>query len=70
LTSVMWALARLAMNVSPAGGMTRSAVPITAHDGMVFQAGAPDGSLSVLAASGPPSRSAAEERLPRQLPCR
>ena len=32
--------------------MTLSAVPITAHDGTVFQAGAPDGSDSVLAASG------------------
>ena len=38
LTSVMWAPARWAMNVSSAGGMTWSAVPITAQDGMVFQA--------------------------------
>jgi hypothetical protein len=51
-TSVMWAPARLAMKVSSAGGMTRSAVPITAHDGMVFQAGTPDGSLNALAVSG------------------
>jgi hypothetical protein len=40
------------MNRSKAGGMTLSAVPITAHDGMVFQAGVPEGSDSVLAASG------------------
>ena len=39
LTSVMWAPARRAMNVSSAGGMTWSAVPITAQDGIVFQAG-------------------------------
>ena len=32
--------------------MTLSAVPITAQDGMVFQAGFPEGSDSVLAASG------------------
>ena len=29
------------MNVSSAGGMIWSAVPITAQDGMVFQAGGP-----------------------------
>src|ERR1700722_11175037 len=52
LTLVMWALARLAMNSSKAGGMTLSAVPITAHDGTIFQAGVPEGSDSVLAASG------------------
>jgi hypothetical protein len=52
LTSVMWAPARWAMDCSKAGGMTLSAVPITAHDGMVFQAGVPEGSPSVLAASG------------------
>ena len=51
-TSVMWAPARLAMKVSSAGGITRSAVPITAHDGMVFQAGAPDGSPKALAGRG------------------
>src|SRR4029453_15148735 len=39
LTSVMGAPARWAMNVSSAGGMTRPPVPITAQDGMVFQAG-------------------------------
>src|SRR5258708_37588452 len=52
LTSVMWAPARWAMDCSKAGGMTLSAVPMTAQDGMVFQAGVPDGSPSVLAASG------------------
>ena len=52
LTSVMWAPARLAMNVSSAGGMTWSPVPITAQDGMVFQAGGPDGSVNALAVSG------------------
>src|SRR5258708_10654594 len=52
LTSVMRAPARWAMDCSKAGGMTLSAVPITAHDGIVFQAGVPDGSPSVLAASG------------------
>jgi hypothetical protein len=54
-TSVMWALACWAMNVSPAGGMTRSAVPILAKYGMVFQAGTPDGSLKALPASGRPA---------------
>src|SRR5207342_2792805 len=43
---------RLAMNVSSAGGMTWSPVPITAQDGMVFQAGGPDGSVNALAVSG------------------
>src|SRR5260221_13212540 len=52
LTSVMRAPARWAMDCSKAGGMTLSAVPMTAHDGMVFQAGVPDGSPGVLAASG------------------
>ena len=52
LTSVMWAPARWAMKVSTAGGMTMSAVPTTAQDGIVLQAGGPDGSTSVLAASG------------------
>ena len=51
-TSVMRAPARLAMNVSSAGGMTRSPDPTTAHDGMVFQAGGPDGPVNALAVSG------------------
>ena len=37
LTPVMRAPARLAMIASSAGGMTWSAVPITAQDGMVRQ---------------------------------
>src|SRR5690348_13897320 len=41
-TSVMWACARLAMASCNAGGMAWSAVPTTAQDGMVFQAGTPD----------------------------
>ena len=40
------------MDCSKAGGMTLSAVLITAQDGMAFQAGVPEGSDSVLAASG------------------
>ena len=52
LTSVMWAPARWAMNVWLAAGMTWSAVPITAQDGMVFQAGVPNVAASALAASG------------------
>jgi hypothetical protein len=52
LTSVMWAPARVAMKVRSAGGMTRSAVPTTAQDGMLFQAGGPEGWPRVLAASG------------------
>ena len=52
LTSVMWAPARWAMNVWLAAGMTWSAVPITAQDGMVFQAGVPNVAANALAASG------------------
>jgi hypothetical protein len=52
LTSVTRAPARWAMNVSSAGGITRSPVPITAHDGIVFQAGGPDGPVNALAVSG------------------
>src|SRR5262245_10502061 len=51
-TSVMRAPARLAINVWFATGMTWSAVPITAQDGMVFQAGGPNVAASALAASG------------------
>src|SRR5690242_16836394 len=51
-TVVMRAPAFWAMDFSKAGGMTLSAVPITAQDGRVFQAGGPDGSDSVLAVSG------------------
>src|SRR5215471_21213373 len=51
LTSVMWASARWAMKVSSAGGMTWSAVPTTAQDGVVLQAGGPDGSVAAMAAA-------------------
>src|SRR6516225_12363318 len=51
-TSVTWAPARWAMNSCSAGERTLSAVPITSQDGMVFQAGGPEGSCPVLAASG------------------
>jgi hypothetical protein len=52
LTMVMWAPARWAMNLWLAGGMTWSAVPITAQDGMVFSAGGPNVAVSALAVSG------------------
>src|SRR5262249_14033177 len=52
LTSVIWAPARWAMNVSSAGGMTWSAVPVTAHDGMVFQARGRCGWVAARAAGG------------------
>src|SRR5208282_4698136 len=51
-TSVMCACARVAMNSCSAGGMTWSWVPTTAQDGMVCQAGVPEGSVSVPVASG------------------
>src|ERR1700755_1170306 len=51
-TSVMWAWARLAMASCNAGGMAWSAVPTTAQDGMVFQAGTPDGWVRAIVASG------------------
>lgn len=44
--------ARFAMKVSNAGGMTLSAVPTTAHDGIVLQAGVLETSVAALAASG------------------
>ena len=40
-TSVMWACACRAMASCTAGRMTRSAVPTTAQEGMIFQAGTP-----------------------------
>ena len=42
----MWACACSAMASSSAGGMAWSAVPITAQDGMVCQAGTPEGWVS------------------------
>ena len=41
-TWFMWALMRWAMNIWANGGMTLSTVPMRYHDGIVFQAGAPD----------------------------
>ena len=52
LISVTVACARWAMNSCAAGGIAWSAVPITAQLGMLVQAGGPDRSSSVLAASG------------------
>src|SRR5215469_1507809 len=49
---VMRACARWAMNNCSAGVMTWSLVPITAQDGMVFQAGTLDLSIKALVASG------------------
>ena len=45
---VMWAPACFAMSSWPASGMALSAVPTTAHDGIVFHAGGPDLSVSAL----------------------
>src|SRR5690242_16368798 len=50
--SVMRACAFSAMASCNAGGMAWSAVPTTAQDGMVFQAGAPDGWVRAIVASG------------------
>src|ERR1700746_1214547 len=52
LISVMCAPALWAMSSCSASGITWSAVPIMAQDGMDFHAGVPEGSVSVLAASG------------------
>src|SRR5436189_242213 len=49
---VMWACARRAMASSSAGGMAWSAVPITAQDGIVFQAGTPDFWVSARGVAG------------------
>src|SRR5579862_9577034 len=51
-TSVMWACAFSAMASCNAGVMAWSAVPTTAQDGMVFQAGTPDGWVRAMVASG------------------
>ena len=53
LTYLMCEPARLAMATSSAGGMTWSAVPMSAHDGMVRQAGTPDFSDPALERDGP-----------------
>src|SRR5271165_667776 len=52
LISVTCAPALRAMLSCSASGITWSAVPMTAQDGMDFHAGVPEGSVSVLAASG------------------
>jgi hypothetical protein len=44
LTLVMRAPARLDISSSNAGGITLSNVPMRDHDGIVFQAGVPEGS--------------------------
>ena len=49
----MRACARWAMNSCNAGGMAWSAVPTTAQDGIVFQAGTPLCWVSAIVASGP-----------------
>ena len=51
-TTVMRACACLAMAICTAGRITWSAVPTTAQDGMVFQAGTPDFWLSAMVDSG------------------
>src|SRR5882724_2598467 len=50
--SVMRACAFSAMASCNAGGIAWSAVPTTAQDGMVFQAGTPDGWVRAIVASG------------------
>jgi hypothetical protein len=52
LISVTWAWARLDMNSCSAGGITWSAVPISDQDGIVCQAGTPEGSEPALSAMG------------------
>ncbi len=44
-TALMWAPARLAIDRCTLGGRTWSSVPISYHDGMLFQAGTVDGSV-------------------------
>src|SRR5215472_11190955 len=52
LISVTLEPARWAMNSCSAGGITWSAVPMMSQEGMVVQAGGPDGSVSALKGSG------------------
>src|SRR5580658_877882 len=51
-TSVMWACAFSSMASCNASGMAWSTVPTTAQDGMVFQAGTPEGWVRALVAIG------------------
>jgi hypothetical protein len=53
LISVMWACARWAMNSCSAGVTMWSFRPTMSQDGIVAQAGVPDGSVNALVASGP-----------------
>src|SRR4029077_19505187 len=65
-TSVMWACACRAMTSCTAGRMTRSAVPTTAQEGMVFQAGTPLFWPSAMVDSGsPPAGGTPARRLGR-----
>src|SRR5258708_34184878 len=52
LTSVTRAPARWAIDCSKAGGLTLSAVPMTAHDGRGVQGGMPEGGPRVVDARG------------------
>src|SRR5262249_58343259 len=52
LTVEMWAPARCDIVSCSAGGMTLSSVPISDQDGIVCQAGWPEGSKSWLRAAG------------------
>ena len=52
LTSTISAPARSAMNRCCASGMIRSSVPMRYQDGIVFQAGTPEGSRPALNAMG------------------
>lgn len=51
-TSTVWAWARAAMNFSAAGGMVWSSLATRYQDGIVFQAGVPEGSTSPCAVRG------------------
>src|SRR4051812_31301384 len=52
LVLTMWASARRAMDACSTGGITRSAVPTSAQDGIVRHAGAPDGAVTALSVAG------------------
>src|SRR5262249_42564901 len=52
LSLVMCAPARLDISSCSAGGITRSCVPMSDHEGIVFHAGGPDGSVNCAADAG------------------
>src|SRR5262249_61078620 len=52
LTLVMCAPARLDISSCSASGITRSCVPMSDHEGIVFHAGGPDGSVNCAADAG------------------